>query len=527
MNQGKDKPAMASGEVGSISRVLVANRGEIAVRLIRACRELGIGTVAVCSEVDRHALHAELADISVTIGPAEPGESYLRMDRILEVAAETDADAIHPGYGFLAENAAFARACAAAGVVFIGPSAEVIEQMGEKTAARAIMEKAGVPVVPGTLLPEPDDQGRYPADAVRAACDGVGYPLMVKAAFGGGGKGMRLVEDPDEVVRACEGAAREARGAFGNGTVYVEKFIETPRHVEFQIFGDSHGNHIHMFERECSIQRRHQKIIEETPSPALTPALREKMGQAAVAASRAVDYQGAGTVEFLLGPEGDFYFLEMNTRLQVEHPVTELVTGTDLVRAQIRVAEGHPLPWTQSDLTSRGHAIECRVYAEDPASGFMPSLGEILLMNEPGGPGVRIDSGIRQGDEVSMYYDPMIAKLSLHGQDRQAAIDRAVTALRDYAILGVTTNVEYLIDILQKPAFAAGQLHTGFLEEHLPDWENDHSGDGDLALAVAAINEHELRTRGSGPGQECGASGAVTTATPWLYLGRFRLAGLD
>jgi len=350
---------------------------------------------------------------------------------------------------------------------------------------------------------------------------------MVKAAFGGGGKGMRLVETPEEVVRACEGASREARGAFGNGTIYVEKFIETPRHVEFQIFGDSHGNQVHLFERECSIQRRHQKIIEETPSPAVTPELRAKMGQAAVAAARAVDYQGAGTVEFLLGPEGDFYFLEMNTRLQVEHPVTELVTGTDLVRTQIRVAEGHPLPWAQEDLSTRGHAIECRLYAEDPANGFIPSLGEILLMNEPGGPGVRIDSGIRQGDEVSMYYDPMIAKLSLHGEDRDAAIDRAVTALKDYAILGVTTNVEYLIAILQDPAFAEGRLHTGFLDEHLPDWDSGGSEDGDLALAVAAVDEHERRSTGSGSGPGAGSNPVEAATTPWRFLGRFRLAGLD
>ena len=527
MSSGKETPVSGLPEVCPISRILVANRGEIAVRVIRSCRELGIGTVAVCSEVDRHALHAERADITVVIGPAEPGESYLRMDRILEVARETDADAIHPGYGFLAENAAFARACAEAGVIFIGPSPEVIEQMGEKTAARAIMEKAGVPVVPGALLPEPDADGRYPADQVRAACDKLGYPVMVKAAFGGGGKGMRLVETPEEVLRACEGASREALGAFGNGTVYVEKFIETPRHVEFQIFGDGHGHHVHLFERECSIQRRHQKIIEETPSPALTPELREKMGQAAVAAARAVNYQGAGTVEFLLGPGGDFYFLEMNTRLQVEHPVTELVTGTDLVRTQIRVAEGHPLPWTQEDLTTRGHAIECRVYAEDPANGFMPSLGEILLMHEPGGPGVRIDSGIRQGDEVSMYYDPMIAKLSFHGEDRTAAIDRAVTALKDYAILGVTTNVEYLIAILQEPAFAEGRLHTGFLDEHMPDWNSGASEDGDLALAIAAVDEHERLVRGARPGSGAGSAPTTSNATPWRYLGRFRLAGLD
>lgn len=520
-------PGKQNGELKSISRILVANRGEIAVRVIRACRELGIGTVAVCSEVDRHALHAEMADVTVTIGPAEPGESYLRMDRLLEVARETDADAIHPGYGFLAENADFARACADAGVIFIGPAPEVIEKMGEKTAARAIMEKAGVPVVPGALLPAPDDQGRYPANEVGHICAQVGYPLMVKAAFGGGGKGMRLVASPDDVVRACEGASREALGAFGNGTVYVEKFIETPRHVEFQIFGDSRGNQVHLFERECSIQRRHQKIIEETPSPALTPELRGEMGRAAVAAAKAVDYQGAGTVEFLLGAEGDFYFLEMNTRLQVEHPVTELVTGTDLVRAQIRVAEGHPLPWTQDDLTTRGHAIECRIYAEDPANGFMPSLGDILVMHEPTGPGVRIDSGVRQGDEVSMYYDPLMAKLSLHGEDRAAAIDRAVTALREFAILGVTTNVEYLIAILQEPAFAEGRLHTGFLEEHLPDWTGDGGEDGDLALAVAAVDEFDHRHRGSGPGSERSGGSAVDRETPWRYLGRFRLSGLE
>ncbi len=518
MSQGN--PA---ADIRPISRVLVANRGEIAVRVIRACREMGIGTVAVCSEVDRQALHAEMADLAVTIGPAEPGQSYLRMDRILEVAAETDADAIHPGYGFLAENAAFARACDEAGVIFIGPSAEVIEQMGEKTAARAIMESAGVPVVPGALLPEPDDSGRYPADEVLVVGDRVGFPLMVKAAFGGGGKGMRLVTDPADLLSACEGAAREALGAFGNGTVYVEKFIETPRHVEFQIFGDSHGNQVHLFERECSIQRRHQKIIEESPSPAVTPALRKEMGAAAVAAARAVNYQGAGTVEFLLAPGGEFYFLEMNTRLQVEHPVTELVTGTDLVRAQIRVAEGHPLPWRQEDLTTRGHAIECRLYAEDPARGFMPSLGEILLMKEPDGPGVRVDSGIRQGDEVSMYYDPMIAKLSLHGEDRTAAIERAVTALKNYPILGVTTNIEYLIAILQNAAFAEGRLHTGFLDEHLPDWTGDLSEDADLALAVTAVDEftrleHGTRKRG-GP--------AESAPTAWQYLGRFRLKGLD
>ncbi len=507
-----------------ISRVLIANRGEIAVRVIRACRELGIGTVAVCSEADREALHTRLADQSVVIGAAEPGESYLRADRILEVARETDADAVHPGYGFLAENAAFARACQKAGLIFIGPSPEVIEQMGEKTAARAIMEKAGVPVVPGALLPDPDAQGKFAAAAVQKVCEGVGYPLMVKAAFGGGGKGMRLVESPDKVVAACEGAAREAAGAFGNGTVYIEKFIERPRHVEFQIFGDRHGNQVHLCERECSIQRRHQKIIEESPSPAMTPQLRERMGAAAVAAAAAVNYEGAGTVEFLLSQTGEFYFLEMNTRLQVEHPVTELVTGTDLVRAQIRVAEGRPLPWRQEDIRTRGHAIECRLYAEDPENGFMPSLGTILVLNEPAGPGVRVDSGVRQGDEVSMYYDPMIAKLSVHGDERAAAIDRAVAALKSYAVLGVTTNVEYLIAILQHPVFQSGELHTGFLADEMPDWHSGREADADLALAVAAVTEYARLQRGEAI--TANASAGTTPNTPWQSLGRFRLNGL-
>ena len=511
-----------------LSRILVANRGEIAVRVLRSCREMGIGTVAVCSEVDRHAQHAEMADVAVTVGAAEPGESYLRIDRIIEAAQATDADAIHPGYGFLAENADFARACAAAGLVFIGPSAEVIEKMGEKTAARRIMTEAGVPVVPGALLPPADDEGNLPAAEVEKAAAEVGYPLMVKAAFGGGGKGMRRVSAPEQIVTACQGAAREAAGAFGNGTVYLEKFIDRPRHVEFQIFGDRHGNYVHLFERECSIQRRHQKIIEETPSPALTPELRAEMGQAAVAAARAVGYVGAGTVEFLLGGDGNFYFLEMNTRLQVEHPVTELVTGVDLVRTQIQVAEGRPLPWSQDDLTSQGHAIECRLYAEDPQNGFMPSLGEILLLHEPSGPGVRIDSGVRQGDEVSMYYDPMIAKLSVHGGTRLNAIDRAVAALRDYAVLGVTTNVEYLIEILQHEAFATGALHTGFLEEHLPGWTSDRSGDEDLALATAAVAEYKRVSGGiAGGGQPAADRGPGIQVSLWSRLGRFRLSGLD
>ncbi len=509
-------------ETRTIGRVLVANRGEIAVRVIRACREMGIATVAVCSDADRGALHVEMADAHEVLGPAEPAASYLRTGAIIDAALRHEADAIHPGYGFLAENADFARAVGEAGLIFIGPSPEVMTSMGEKTAARAIMEKAGVPVVPGALLPEPDADGLWPEAEVLAAGREVGFPLLVKAAFGGGGKGMRLVEDEHDLVAACEGAAREAEKAFGNGTVYLEHYLQRPRHIEFQIFGDSHGHQVHMFERECSIQRRHQKIIEECPSAVLTPELRERMGAAAVAAAAAVDYEGAGTVEFLLDEDGSFYFLEMNTRLQVEHPVTELATGLDLVRAQIRVAEGHRLPWRQEDIRLQGHAIECRIYAEDPAHGFMPSLGVLGVVREPAGPGVRIDSGVRQGDEVSMHYDPMIAKLSVHGPDRSAAIERACRALKDYAVLGVTTNTEYLLAILDVPAFAAGDLHTGFLGEHLDGWLPDAS-DRELALAVAAVADHlQVPAAAAGAGEAAGH-----LAGPWHTVGRFRLRGLD
>jgi len=511
----------------NIKRVLVANRGEIAVRVMRACRELGVGVVAVVSEADTEALHAELADQVVVLGPPEPGASYLRQDLILAAARDTGADAVHPGYGFLAENAEFARACVEAGLVFIGPAAGVIEAMGEKTAARALMEEAGVPVVPGALLPEPDAEGVLPVAEVNAAAESVGFPLMVKAAFGGGGKGMRLVEEPAGVPAACEAAAREALKAFGNGKVYLEKFLERPRHVEFQIFGDSHGNYVHLFERECSIQRRHQKIIEESPSPAVDDELRARMGEAAVAAARAVSYEGAGTVEFLLDASGGFYFLEMNTRLQVEHPVTEWITGQDLVRAQLAVAAGEPLPWTQDELRVTGHSIECRVYAEDPAQDFMPSLGRLLTLREPAGPGVRVDSGVRAGDEISMHYDPLIAKLSVHGADRAAAIDRSLAALRDYAVLGPTTNIEYLMAILDDEAFAAGDLHTGFLAERLPGWQADGDLDRDLVLAAAALQEQTQ------PGTSAAGGGAAPNGAngpsdgPWERLGAFRLRGLE
>ena len=506
-------------------KILIANRGEIAVRVIRACREMGVASVAVYSEADVTAQHVVLADEAILIGPPEPRESYLDGEKIVAAARAAGADGIHPGYGFLAENADFAALCATAGLTFIGPSAEVIASMGEKTAARAIMQEAGVPVVPGAPLPQPDADGRLDEQAVRAAADRIGLPVMVKAAFGGGGKGMRLVTAAADVASAAEAAAREALGAFGDGTVYLERYLERTRHVEFQIFGDAHGGAIHLCERECSIQRRHQKIIEETPSPALDEDLRARMGAAAVAATRAVGYQGAGTVEFLLAPDGEFYFLEMNTRLQVEHPVTELTTGLDLVRAQLLVAAGQPLPWTQQQIRPRGHAIECRVYAEDPENGFLPSLGEILLLNEPRGPGVRVDSGVAQGDTVSMHYDPMIAKLALHAAGRPEAIDRAIAALRQYAVLGVTTNVAYLMAILDHPAFRAGETHTGFIPEHLPDWREDAGSQLNLAVAAAALQERSgaaFTALAAGNG----LSAATGQPSSWQRLGAFRLQGL-
>jgi len=507
----------------TFEKILIANRGEIACRVMRTCREMGVKTVAVVSEADRSAPHARLADETVSIGPPPPLESYLRVDKILEAARETGAQAIHPGYGFLAENASFAKACADAGVTFIGPSPEVIERMGEKTAARAIMSEADVPVVPGAKLPDPGPDGALDAAAVKKVADGVGYPLLVKAAFGGGGKGMRLVRDAKDLVAAVEAAAREATKAFGNGLVYLERYLERPRHVEFQVFGDSHGNAVHLQERECSIQRRHQKIVEETPSPALDTDLRDRMGAAAVAAAQAVGYCGAGTVEFLLSQDREFFFLEMNTRLQVEHPVTELVTGLDLVRAQLLVAAGEPLPWTQDEIVPRGHAIECRLYAEDPAEGFMPSLGRVLLYREPDGPGVRVDSGIGQGDEVSMHYDPMLAKVSTHAETRDAAIARMRDALRRYAVLGVTTNNAYLDEILAHTAFGAGDTHTHFLEQHFDGWKPN----GDLpAAALAAVAVAEAAGNG-GRGKVGTTILAKPSTSPWDRLGPFRLNGLE
>jgi 3-methylcrotonyl-CoA carboxylase alpha subunit len=442
-------------------RILIANRGEIAVRVIRACRELGIESVAVYSDADAGALHVSLADRAVRIGPASAAESYLSADACLAAARDAGAEAIHPGYGFLSENHTFAAACAAAGVAFVGPPADVIARMGSKIAARQLASEAGVPVVPGET---PADQ----ADAAVAdAARRLGFPVLIKPSEGGGGIGMKGVRDEASLLAAIGQARREALAAFGDGTLYVERLVERPRHVEIQILADHHGSVVHLFERECSLQRRHQKIVEETPSTALTPRLRARMGEAAVAVARLAGYRNAGTVEFLLEGSGDearFYFLEMNTRLQVEHPVTEQTTGVDLVAAQIRIASGAPLPWSQDQLLQRGHAIEVRVYAEDPLRDDLPQAGPLLLYREPSMPGVRVDAGVAEGGEVSVHYDPMMAKLIAWGDTRETARRRAIEALRSYPILGVRTNVPLLVALLEHPAFISGDVDTGFVD---------------------------------------------------------------
>ena len=478
-------------------KLLIANRGEIAVRLIRACREMDIRAVAVYSEADAGAMHVRLADEAISIGPPPPRESYLKVDRIIEAAQKSKAEAIHPGYGFLSENAGFAEAVTSAGLVFIGPPPDAIRKMGNKTRARAIMQAAGVPIVPGY-------HGAADADFSEAAGT-IGYPVLVKAAAGGGGKGMRIVKSPAELVEAVAAAQRESANAFGSDEVFIEKYIDNPRHIEFQVLADSFGETVHLFERECSIQRRHQKIIEETPSPLLTKEKRERMGKATVAAARAVGYGNAGTVEFIVDSYGDFYFLEMNTRLQVEHPITEMVTGVDLVKAQIRIAAGERLWFGQRDLSQRGHAIECRVYAEDPANNFLPSVGKIELAVEPPGPGVRVDAGVTAGDEVSIYYDPMIAKVIAHAETRANAIRKVDAALADYKLTGITTNISFLRAVLAHPAFERGETTTHFIEEHLKDWQ-PVSEIGDSGFEIGGL---KLEVRAS--------------ADPWDRADGFRL----
>lgn len=492
-----------------IRRVLIANRGEIAVRIARTLREMGIETVAVYSDVDRVALHVRSADQAFPIGPGPAPESYLRSDKLLEVAKAARVDAIHPGYGFLSENAAFAAAVAKAGLIFIGPSPEAMQVMGSKTRAREAVIAAGVPCVPGSDGPVSSE-----AEA-RSAAEKLGYPILLKAAAGGGGKGMRIVEGPDDLVSGLRAARSEAKNAFGDDTVYVEKAIIRPRHIEMQIFGGPDGKSIWLGERECSMQRRHQKIIEETPSSALDETLRRKMGDVACRAADAVGYVGAGTIEFLLDQSGDFYFLEMNTRLQVEHPVTELVCGVDLVEAQVRVAQGDPLPWSQEQVTRKGHSIEARIYAEDPAQGFMPSPGHIEHLVLPQGPGVRVDCGVDSGFDVPRFYDPMIAKVAVWAEDRERARRRLHRALGETAVKGITTNTAFLRQLLELDAFKTGNYHTGTVAEALEAGHGEPpSAVHDIAVAAAVIRafrrdtsaarQHETRDLSKGSGWRSG-----------------------
>jgi acetyl-CoA carboxylase, biotin carboxylase subunit len=471
--------------VAEFHRILIANRGEIAVRVMRTCRELGIATVAVYSEADRSGLHVRLADQAYCVGPAPARESYLAQDRILEAARRAKVDAIHPGYGFLSENASFVRACERAGITFIGPPASAMEAMGEKTRARANMIRAGVPVVPGGSQPLTN------IEEARTRAQRLGYPVMLKAAGGGGGKGMRQVQKPEELESAWRATRSEALTSFGNDAVYLEKALERPRHVEIQIFADSHGSVIHLNERECSVQRRHQKVIEETPSPALNPALRESMGQVAIRAARAVGYVGAGTVEFLMDAQRNFYFLEMNTRLQVEHPITEWVTGLDLVAWQIAVAQGGRLPYGRA-LSPRGHAIEVRVYAEDPAHDFLPSPGKILSLRTPGGPWLRDDSGVYAGYTVPSHYDPMIGKLSVWGPNRREAISRMRRCLDEYVVKGITTNLTYLRAILEHSEFIEGSYDTTLLTRAhqllLRNWDSRWET---VAVVASVLRAHQ------------------------------------
>ncbi|HEY3312355.1 MAG TPA: acetyl-CoA carboxylase biotin carboxylase subunit [Anaerolineales bacterium] len=461
------------------AKLLVANRGEIAVRVMRACRELGIRTVAVYSEADAGALHVRMADEAVLLGASPPNESYLNMDRIIAAARQSGAQAIHPGYGFLSENAAFAAAVAAAGLVFIGPPASAIRAMGDKAESKLSMQAAGVPTIPGA-------QGLATLDDYLRAADRIGYPVLVKAAAGGGGRGMRVVQAPQELPEALEAARREALNAFGDERLLLEKYLQDAHHVEFQLLGDRHGSLLQLFERECSVQRRHQKIIEETPSPLMDPDLRARMSLAALDAARAVGYFNAGTVEFIVDPATrEFYFLEMNTRLQVEHPVTELVVGLDLVQWQIRIAAGQPLTFTQADLTQRGHAIECRLYAEDPAGGFLPATGQVLALVEPRGPGIRLDSGVALGSQVSHFYDPLLAKLIVHAEDRPAAIRRMQDALRGLVLHGITTNLDFLQSVLAHPDFQSGRVTTRWVESVFAPWAPNPQPPVEALIAAA------------------------------------------
>jgi acetyl-CoA carboxylase biotin carboxylase subunit len=494
------------------NKILIANRGEIAVRIIRACRDLGVKTVAVYSDVDRAALHVRYADEAYHIGPPPARESYLRIDKILEVVERSGADAIHPGYGFLAERPEFALACAEKGVAFIGPPASAIGAMGDKAVARATVQKAGVPVVPGT-----EGEGGLRDNEILAVAPQVGFPLLVKATFGGGGKGMRLVERWEDLPRALVSARREAEAAFGDGAVYLEKVVEGARHVEVQLLADQHGNCVHLGERECSIQRHHQKLMEEAPAPFVDDDLRRRMGEVAVRAAQAIHYSNAGTVEFLVDKDKNFYFLEMNTRLQVEHPVTEMVTGIDIVKEQIRIARGRKLRYAQDDIHLKGWAIECRINAEDPFNDFVPSTGRINALGRPSGPGVRVDSGIEEGSEITPYYDSLLTKLVVWGETRGEAIVRMRRALREYRVIGIKTNVPFHQAILESHRFHGGQFDTTFVEQRF-SMDEDVPPELPRVAAIAATLAAHRR------GQEATqiVHGPTRDTSNWKLAGRVK-----
>lgn len=495
------------------NKILIANRGEIAVRIIRACRELDISTVAVYSDADQTALHVRLADEAVLIGPSSVEASYLDQEKILQAAHQTGAQAIHPGYGFLSENADFAQAVKDKGLVFIGPSVEAIAAMGDKARARQRMQTAGVPVIPG--YQDQDDFVSF-----QAAAEEIGYPVLVKAAAGGGGKGMRLVWEAGELASAMAAARREAQYAFGNGRLILEAYIPDAHHIEFQILGDQFGHLIHLYERECSIQRRHQKIIEETPSPLLDENLRTEMGLAAITAAVAIDYTNAGTIEFIVDSmRKTFYFLEMNTRLQVEHPITEMVTGIDIVQWQLKIAAGEQLPFSQSNIKQRGHAIECRLYAEDPENNFLPATGTLLRLIEPRGPGIRIDSGFTSGDEITVHYDPLIAKIITFAEDRPAAIYKMQSALRECVVLGLPTNWQILIDVLSTDEFLNGLTNTTWFEKHFEGWQAPRCSPPPEVLAAAALTQFKLDGRQSITPE----NPAMDQYSPWHMGNHFRI----
>lgn len=498
-----------------IKKILVANRGEIAVRIINACREMSIPTVAVFSTVDRNSLHVQKADEAYCIGDPPPLESYLNIDKIIQVTKESGADAIHPGYGFLAENPEFCERCEKEKIIFIGPNSKALRLVGDKVASRKTMTGAKIPIIPGMMSSGKETKG------FKEAAEKIGYPVMIKASAGGGGKGMRVVRSSEELEKGIEAGMREAKSAFGDESVYLEKYIEEPRHIEFQVLADNDGHVVHLCERECSIQRRHQKIVEETPSCALDDKLREKMGDVAKKVIQVSGYNNAGTVEFLLDKNKNFYFLEVNARLQVEHPITELVTGVDLVKQQIRIASGEKLSLNQEDIRQRGHAIECRIYAENPENNFFPSSGKILFMKEPSGPGIRHDCGIYSGFEVSVYYDPILSKVITWGETREYARERMILALSDYTVLGIKTCIQFLAAVMKHPEFISGNTQTSFIEKNMSDWRKKEGEKKHLneALIAAAISSQVK------PGLAKRMQGRQEIPTPWLTIGKWSLGG--